>query len=703
MPARTTASPDKIHLASLFAALRRNWRRTALLSLAAGGLAFSGLMLVKPTYTSEALIAIIERGGAHAEVPDGAADRESLEAHVKALQAPQLALRLSGDLQLAAKPEFNSAAGTNGVFDALLRMVGVGRPNSVESDEDRVLAQFAKRLSVTAARDNRTISIRFSARDRDLAAEIANRLTAIYREQLASSSIRASSTSDVADALAGQIERLKQAVAQADAELAQARRISSTVRSPQAALTEQQIAELTAAESKAKTELGEAEARARSARDLVARGSVEALPEVQRSAVAQKLMQDRARLETEIAKASATMKEGHPALKQLRSEMTATERLLGLEVKRVTDGFDKDVSLASLRLASVQRSLAEARSRVTPTGTEQPRLSELEANAKAKRGEFDRLQAQLDALRTRSQVRQAARDVQVIAEARPASDATFPKPLPYAVLAMVAVLLLTSAFLIARELVTGARQPHAREAARDLPHEPSLGEPTAYSELGMSAKPEEPQPADEGRVETISALAERMQSRHTEERAQRTLMAGAGASIDPGAEAVELVRVLARSGGTVLLLDWSLDGAGVARLLGMPTTPGLAELIEGKSGFVGAITRVPGSAAQLIPCGDGLVSASGRGDVDRLNLLLDTLDEIYDHIVVAARFNAARDLFETIEGRFDIGVMIGDQPRRTKGVPEAVARTFLGFEVEELEILRLARSGLSGRSRKAAA
>ena len=61
-----------------------------------------------------------------------------------------------------------------------------------------------------------------------------------------------------------------------------------------------------------------------------------------------------------------------------------------------------------------------------------------------------------------------------------------------------------------------------------------------------------------------------------------------------------------------------------------------------------------------------------------------------------ARFNAARDLFETIEGRFDAGVLIGEPARRRDAVaPEA--RTFLGFEVDDLEVIRLARETPSAR------
>ncbi len=44
-------------------------------------------------------------------------------------------------------------------------------------------------------------------------------------------------------------------------------------------------------------------------------------------------------------------------------------------------------------------------------------------------------------------------------------------------------------------------------------------------------------------------------------------------------------------------------------------------------------------------------NADGDIDPDQMNLILDALDEAYDHIVVVGRHDEARKLFEAIEGR----------------------------------------------------
>jgi succinoglycan biosynthesis transport protein ExoP len=725
-------SPDNIDVAHILGAVARKWRSLISLTLGAGLITFAGLMLVKPTYVSEAEIAIVARGDANPyadpkSAPGGESvavrmDREAINTHARALQAPELAQRISQDLKLARLPEFNPAAGTNGVYDALGRLAGIGKPRAGESDEDRVLAAFARKLSVTATKDSRTIAIRVSSHDKDLASDIANRLGEAYRERLAARTVN--ENNDVQRGLQPRIDRLALEVAENEREVERFRGSANIFRSGSnsSSLNDQQLGEMTAAESKARTEYGEAEARARAARELAARGSAEVHPDVQKSPVLQKLVQDRARIEGDVAKATATMKEGHPALKQLRSELASTEKQINLEVKRAIDGLEKEVGVASLRLASAQRSLAEVKARVVNTGGDQARLSQLEANAKAKRGELERLQSQFEANRARSDARIVPVEAQVISVARAAAAPSFPKPLAYSGLAMLATLLLSASVMIARKLIRGARKPGGSvlpasgavevvepqssapalavaQGADPRAHEPKLPTPARFDHAGGTG----PAPAHapltaSDQVDSVAALAGRLLAKKGAQNGVRTLLAGASVGVDPGAEAVELARAMARSGQSVLLVDWSLDGAGVARLLGLPVSPGMGELIDGRTGFEGAIGRLPGSAAHLIASGAGLLAATGRGDADRLNLLLDTLDEIYGHIIVAARFNAARDLFETIEGRFDAGVLIGDTMRRAH-VLERQAKTFLGFEVEGLDVIRLARLGAGGRLR----
>ncbi len=103
---------------------------------------------------------------------------------------------------------------------------------------------------------------------------------------------------------------------------------------------------------------------------------------------------------------------------------------------------------------------------------------------------------------------------------------------------------------------------------------------------------------------------------------------------------------------------------------------------------------MPSSNVHFIGCGSPLDDAAGDIDPDQLNLVLDALDEAYDHIIVVGRQDDARFLFEAIQGRFDAGILVADGKKRTT-VLEDPAGTFLGFEVSEIDVIRFERAAQS--------
>jgi hypothetical protein len=116
----------------------------------------------------------------------------------------------------------------------------------------------------------------------------------------------------------------------------------------------------------------------------------------------------------------------------------------------------------------------------------------------------------------------------------------------------------------------------------------------------------------------------------------------------------------------------------------------LNDLLRGEANFGDVIQRMPGSDAHAIASGNPLDQPVEALDADQLNLVLDALDEAYDYIVVTGRHDSARQLFETIEGRFDTGIVVAE-PRKLAQVIDDPADTFLGFEVADIDIVRLER------------
>ena len=725
------ASPDNIELSAVFAAIKKSVPRLVVIAAGAGALTFLGLTLVAPRYQSEAELVVSAKGVSDPfQSPrkdggggsDGVAvrmDKEAVNTHVRALRSPELGTAIATQLNLAERPEFNPALGPVDTFGRILRMAGIGNPRPGESEQDRVLNRFYDKLEIYSPKESRAIAIRFTSNDPDLAAEVPNALAEAYRASLANQSIV--ETDEVQQALAPKIEKLKAEVGEADAAVEQFRGKADIFRGgqQQTGLNEQQLAELTAELSRTQSLKGDIESRLSAARDMMKSGSGDAIPEVQRSPLIQAVVQQRVRLERQISELSVSLLPGHPRMQQLNADLAGLKKQITAEVAKVVDSLEKEAKSASMRVDAVQKDIASVKTRVVDTGPDEVKLRQLQTEAQSKRAELERLQAQYEANRAKADSRAVPIEARIVSRARAASIPVFPRKGPFAALAAFATLLLGLALTITKALLSGARPatasarhaapvraaarkepvlpPAAHRAAPPRPHidedeidaltEPMSGRaPAASTSNQDTAAIGETETA---RVSSIGALARRIASR-ADGAGYRTMVSGETDLMGVSSHTIELCKALAELGSSAILVDWSPEGDGIAHALSLPGGPGLAELLNGGASFEQIIRRIPGSDAHIVTTGNFADGTAPELDQDRLNLILDALDEAYDQVVIAGRYESARAFFEAIEGRVDCGVVVAD-PGRIGSALRDPPGSYLGFEVAEIDIVRYDR------------
>jgi uncharacterized protein involved in exopolysaccharide biosynthesis len=708
-PTRDPA-PDDIDLAALWRLAVKSLPKLVLWALLAGAATYGVLSLVAPRYMSEAQISIesVSTNNPYADPSragqsDSASvrmDKEAVNTHVRALQSVDLAEKIVRDMKLGEMVEFNSALGAPDTLSALLRVVGIGRPRPGESEQERVLNAYFSHLDVYPAKDSRVIGIRFSSSDPALAAAVANRIAETYRESLARQTI--AETDDVQKALEPQITKLTDEAAASEAEVEKFRGEANIFKGGQQAtgLNEQQLAELNAELSKAKAARSDAEARAKQAREMLQVGSAEALGDVQKSPVIQALVQSRVRVERQISELSATLLPGHPRMRQLNADLAGLKTQIKAEVAKIVDGLAKEAKVAAMREDAVAKSVSEIKARIVSTGPDEAKLRSLEANAKSKRTELDRLRAQYEANRVRvDDSRTVPVEAQIVSMARPSSVPVFPKKTATSLLVAAAVMMFGMALVITRGLLSGVRPLRPAERAsspmiRPRPLAPVLPDLPGWVNASAPAEPRLPQAgaAHVMRPNTFTSL-EAMAGRLCEMRAQglsgiRSLVTAELASKPLAEEAASLGKALAARGQTVMFIDWAPYGDGIASALKHATAPGMVELVAGKVNFGDVVGALGHSGAHIIPAGTSL----GMGEIidpNRVNFVLDALDDVYDQILVVSHEDSARHLLEAIEGRFDCGIMLmaaGSRPSLVLEQPE----TFLGYEVDGIELMRYA-------------
>jgi uncharacterized protein involved in exopolysaccharide biosynthesis len=678
----TTASPDDIDISAVWRSLRRALPKLILLSLLTGGIAYATLSTFPPRYTSEAQIQVVapkDGGDRSFDSVASRLDKEAINTHLRSLLSPDLALQIIAEEKLASNPEFNSALQPPSKLDRLFNALDAGDRNE-ESEQDRLLKAFFKSLEVYSPKESRVIGIRFTADDPKLAAAVANRIAETYRTMLATRTL--AETDDVQKALQPKIDKLVKEVAEAEAQVERFRAQANIFKGGpnNTGLNQQQLGDITAELTKAQGARSEADARAQSVREMVKAGNAEALPDVQRSPLIQNLVQQRVRVERQLSELSATLLPAHPRMRQLRADLDGLQRQIKSEVGKIVEGIEKSASIAASREASVRQSLEAMKKQVVGTGDDEVQLRQLEAVAKSKRAELDRLQARFEANRITADRRAVPIEAQIVSLARPTSVPSFPKPLPYSILVAMATLLFGIAIVITKALFTAARAPAHAEMA---------GKESAASPRGFTAPAFAPGPAGVHVVQSVADLAHQLVSQPQDIGGFRALMTGSTDQIDAGGEAIDLVKAMADAGADVILVDWSPEGHGIAERIGADPRAGLNELLQGQAKFEDVVTRIPASGAHFIPAGTAVLDRDMLLDPDQLNLTLDALDTAYDHIVVVARSDVARALFEAILGRFDAGIIVSE-PKRRATTPD-VPGTFLGFEVADIELFRLER------------
>lgn len=230
-------------------------------------------------------------------------------------------------------------------------------------------------------------------------------------------------------------------------------------------------------------------------------------------------------------------------------------------------------------------------------------------------------------------------------------------------------------------------------AAAAVPFEPALAAPAIDRDPAPRPHPAPAKAPPQQEVSgAFAEIANKMESvRKPGFSGVRTLLVADASQFTMADDVRAIGEELSARGLTVVIVDWDLASMGLSEALGHPMAPGLVELFKAEANFEDVVSALPNSSLHIIPSGSGKGDQGDDLDPDRINAILDALDAVYDHIVVAARAKPARALFEAMEGRFDCGITIVDEEAPAGVIPQA--GTFLDFEVEGVELMTYARPG----------
>jgi uncharacterized protein involved in exopolysaccharide biosynthesis len=658
---------DMLDLSALWAAIKRRKFWIIAPTLAALGLSFVAVNVVTPRYTGEAKLLLESRGGFYAlpgqaQTDSGQFDSEAVQSQVQVIMSRDLAREAIKRIGLVGNGEFDSGVGALSALRKLAVMIGLGGHPADRSPEERVLEKYYDRLLVYPVGRSRIVSVEFTSRDAALAAKGANTIAETYLElQEAAKQENARSASNW---LSTTIEPLRKRVAEAEAKVEDYRSKNGLFSGPNnTTISSQQLTDLSAQLSSARSQQAESQAKAGLIRDAIKQGRTFEIPDVANNDLVRRLIEQRVNLRAQIAAESRSLLPEHPRIKELNAQLLDLEGQLRAAAERTVRTLENEAKIAGQRVESFQAALDGQKKNVSSANDSEVQLRALEREARTLREQLEQYMQRYREAVARDTMNATPADARIISRAVEPTEPSFPKKVPVVLVATLATFLIALATIVTRELLNGQ--------GRSLPDAPrgprwvSAGS----SEDEMEAPDPVPGTPRHARVAGLLTHAGKLgQARLDLDRPELTLAEIAERTHEPARGMAPLALVLDGAGDGAarprdlaellaqrcrcVLVDLSSDhGGGEA---------GFSELLAGEALFSDIITRASGSRLHRIGAG-----RAGRAAVlaapDLVDVALDALCETYDWVLVAAASNDDGTVLAPVARRAQAGLVMSGQ------------------------------------------
>ena len=360
------------------------------LTLLAGGVAFLVVNAITPRYQSESRLLLEARENVFLRAEaDKTGERTTIDPEAV---TSQIQLVLSRDLardvikkeKLADNPEFDPSNNGLAVVRSILGKLGIGRDISTMSPEERTLEAYYDRLNVYAVEKSRVIAVDFSSANPDLAAQVANTIASTYLST--QQAVKQDQTRAAGNWLAGEIEKMRARVAEAEAKVEEYRtRENLFSGSNNTSLPSQQLTEINSQIAAARGQKADVEARARQLRDLMNSGKSINSADIANTDTMRRLIEQRIAVRAQLAEQSTTLLDQHPRIKELKSQVAEIDRQIQVEGERLLRQLDNDASVARDRLAALGANLEQVKKAASQTSEQDVQLRALEREAKTQR------------------------------------------------------------------------------------------------------------------------------------------------------------------------------------------------------------------------------------------------------------------------------------------------------------------------------
>ena len=650
------AGSGSLELAGISHALARRkvWIIGTTLACLLASTAF--VSLVKSRYTAEAKVLIENQEGyftrpekAGVSDPSTGPDPEAVLSQVQLMQSRDLARNVIRELGLVGNKEFDPQAEGGSFISRLLELAGLKRSVTDRTPEDRVLETYFLDLSAFPVPKSRVVSIEFTSNDPDMSARAANTIADQYIN--VQSKTKRDTARQVSASLETLISSIKLQLAEAESKAEKFRLQSGLlVGANNLTITAQQLGDINAQLTSARSAQAETQAKARLIRDMLKQGRLSEVPDIANNDLIRRIKEQQVTLRAQLALEARTLLPGHPRIKELSAQIADLDNNLRLAADKTARTLENDAKIGGSRVENLAATLESQKKVAGVANSDDVTMRQYDSQTRLLKEQLEANSAKYQEAVARQNAISTPADARVVSRAVAPPVPVFPKKVPIIVMSTLAGLIFSAGGIIAAEFMSEparspvyplplpvpvpaepvapllATPPRRRKLVEAADAGPAADQPEA------AATPAAPElavrPLNEP-VDSMSALA-----------AKIGLASPSGQSIvslvttpdDPKA-AVDFTIALARtlaSHHRTILVNLDIHAGEIDRLVSDEAQNGLVDLLGGHCSFAEAIHRDSATRLHVLAHGRTLVEA-GEG----LDNILDALCETYDHVVLA--------------------------------------------------------------------
>ena len=483
--------------------------------------------------------------------------------------------------------------------------------------------------------------IEFQSWDPMLAARITNAIADAYLRM--EQSVRQEQTRGAGEWLAGEIEKLRHKVADAEAKVEEFRSHTNLlVGTNNTTLSSQQLGELNSQVVSARGQKADSETRAKIIRDMLRKGESIEASDIVNSELVRRLSEQRGTLRAQLAEQSSQLLDGHPRIKELKAQIGDLDKQIRAEAEKLVRTLENEARIAGARVEASSANLDMVKRQAASTNEQDVQLRALERESKAQRDLLESYLAKYRETTARETIGSAPPDAKIISAAIASNTPYFPKKLPIVAVATLITLILSAGLVTTGELLrASAGGPAITSVERRSEPTVDLAARTRAALAGRSADA----PSGAAEVEkpahpllgvplgSVDDVALRLRANVALGRGVAVFAAAAGTPTT--APALALARALA--GGAKVVLVGLVPSAAAREALGLESnTTGLADVVYGAASFGQVIRRDKGSRVHLVAFGRPDVGIDAILNSRRFLTMIEALAKAYDHVVIDA-------------------------------------------------------------------